>query len=164
MRPAMLCQTRYIYIYMYMFAQLTLHFTSVWICFCTISVSLNKPLLTVSRFNRPWPPRTKSVFVSPKAVARETRYSEYFHILNPCAWTRFERQNLRIPTTWRRIKNSIGIFHRHHVPSDILVTVSTLGFCARNFNAAPADPSRIIMCTTIRALYTMVHVDSRMRY
>src|SRR5436190_23369229 len=37
------------------------------------------------------------------------------------------------------------------------------GCCARYLNAAPGEPSRIIICITISDLNTMVHVESRNR-
>ena len=52
-----------------------------------------------------------------------------------------------------------------HVPSVNELMASFLcGFCARYFKVTSGSPSRIIRCTTIRLLNTIVHVESRNRF
>lgn len=52
-----------------------------------------------------------------------------------------------------------------HIPSVKLFIASFLaGLVAKNASVTSSDPSRIIKCTTISALNTIVHVESRKRF
>ena len=53
---------------------------------------------------------------------------------------------------------------RRNVPSvNELIASFLVGFCARYFSVTSGSPSRIMRCTMIRLLNTIVHVESRNR-